>query len=112
MDNLRLIQTMSAGVDALDFKLVREKTTVCGNVGAFSDQISEHVFGMILCLARNMLVHNDELKRSIFNQSGGTFLRGKTIAILGTGGIGQAVARLAKAHGMKTLGINSSGKSV
>lgn len=112
MKNLRLIQTTSAGVDALDFELIPKNILVCGNVGAFSEQIAEHVFGMMICLARNLVLHEEELKNSVFNQSQGIFLKGKTIGIIGTGGIGQAVARLAKAFGMTTLGVNSSGRNV
>jgi len=111
MKNLRLVQTLSAGVDTIDFEKIPREILVCGNVGAFSEQIAEHVFGMILCLARNIVLREEDLKRSVFNQSQGIFLKGKTIGIIGTGGIGQAVARLAKAFGMVTLGINSSGRN-
>jgi phosphoglycerate dehydrogenase-like enzyme len=112
MSKLRLIQTLSAGIDSIEFEHIPREVLVCGNVGAFSDPISEHVFGMILCLAKNLIGRDESLRRSIFDQSHGIFLKGKTIGIIGTGGIGQAVARLAKAYGMVTLGVNSSGKNV
>jgi phosphoglycerate dehydrogenase-like enzyme len=112
MTNLHLVQTLSAGVDAIDFKVIPREVLVCGNVGAFSEQIAEHVFGMILCLARNIVLREEELRRSVFDQSQGIFLKGKTVGIIGTGGIGQAVARLAKAFGMSATGINSSGRNV
>jgi phosphoglycerate dehydrogenase-like enzyme len=112
MPNLRLVQTMSAGVDSIDFNGIPEQVIVCGNVGAYSEQIAEHAFGMIICLARNLVVRNEQLRKGIFDHSvDGIFLSGKTIGIIGTGGIGQSVAKLAKAFGMKTMGINSSGKS-
>jgi phosphoglycerate dehydrogenase-like enzyme len=112
MTKLHLVQTLSAGVDAIDFKVIPREVLVCGNVGAFSEQIAEHVFGMILCLARNIVLREEELRRSVFDQSQGIFLKGKTVGIIGTGGIGQAVARLAKAFGMGATGINSSGRNV
>jgi len=111
MNNLRLVQTFSAGIDALDFETIPKDVIVCGNVGAFAEPIAEHVFGMIECLAKNLVVRDAELKRSIFDQSSGMFLKGKTIGVVGTGGIGKAVARLAKAYGMTTLGVNSSGRT-
>jgi len=112
MTNLRFVQTLSAGIDAINFEVIPREVLVCGNVGAFSEQIAEHVFGMILCLARNIVLREEQLRRSVFDQSQGIFLKGKTIGIIGTGGIGQAVARLAKAFGMVTTGINSSGRNV
>jgi phosphoglycerate dehydrogenase-like enzyme len=113
MPNLKLIQTMSAGVDHLDFQMVPERVTVCGNVGAYSDAIAEHVFGMVLCLGKNLMGFNKELSQGIFNhRTISVFLKGKTMGILGTGGIGESVARLAKVFGMRTMGINSSGHTV
>jgi phosphoglycerate dehydrogenase-like enzyme len=113
MKRLKFIQTLWAGVDSLNFADVPDHVLVCGNVGGFSEPIAEHVFGMILSLARNLLKHDRELTEGYFDRSEkGIFLKGKNICILGTGGIGQAVARLAKAFGMTTLGINTTGKSV
>ena len=96
MKNLRLVQTLSAGVDVIDFEVIPREVLVCGNVGAFSEQIAEHVFGMILCLARNIILREEELRKSVFDQGQGIFLKGKTIGIIGTGGIGQAVGSTCK----------------
>ncbi len=112
MKRLKFIQTLWAGVDSLNFHDVPDHILVCGNVGGFSEPIAEHVFGMILSLARNLRKHDQELREGYFNRSEkGIFLKGKKICVLGTGGIGQAVARLAKAFEMTTLGINTTGKS-
>jgi len=111
MTNLKLLQSTSAGLDHIDFGSLAPAVTVCANSGPYSDPIAEHVFAMILCLAKNLIEHNQKLKNGVFEKSPlGVFLKGKTIGIIGAGGIGQAVARLAKSFGMKTLGINSSGK--
>lgn len=110
MKNLKLIQTLWAGVDSVNFELIPDGVTICGNVGGFSEPIAEHVFGLIICLARNLLIHDRDLKQGNFDRSKmGIFLKGKKICVLGTGGIGQAVAKLAQAFGMITLGINTSG---
>lgn len=112
MSKLRLIQITSAGVDSIDFERIPPEVIVCGNVGAYAEQIAEHVFGMILCLAKDLIFRNEQLRNSIYDRQRTLFLKGRTIGILGTGGIGKAVARLAKAFGMVTLGINSSGIEV
>ena len=51
---LKLIQGTRAGVDAIDFEKIPPKVIVCGNVGAYGDQIAEHVLGMIIYFARNL----------------------------------------------------------
>ena len=51
---LKLIQSTRAGVDALDFGKIPSSVIVCGNVGAYGEQIAEYVFGMILYFARNL----------------------------------------------------------
>jgi phosphoglycerate dehydrogenase-like enzyme len=111
MKRLKFIQTLWAGVDFMNFDIIPEGITVCGNVGGFSEPIAEHVFGMIISLARNLLDHDRDLRQSLFDRSKmGIFLKGKKMCILGTGGIGQAVARIAKAFGMVTLGVNTDGR--
>jgi phosphoglycerate dehydrogenase-like enzyme len=110
MKNLRLIQSFSAGVDHLDFGIIPPDITVCANAGAFADPIAEFVLGAVISLGRNLEQHDKELRNGMFVQSPpGMFLKGKTIGVIGTGGIGQSVARIAKALGMVTFGVNTSG---
>lgn len=109
--NLRLIQTISAGLDHIDFELLRPGVIVCGNVGAYSEPIAEHVFGMILVHAKHLFLQQMKLKAGSFDhRTDSMFLNGKKLGILGAGGIGGAVARLGKCLGMTTIGINTSGK--
>jgi phosphoglycerate dehydrogenase-like enzyme len=113
MSGLKLFQSYSAGVEHFDFNIIPEKVVVCGNVGAFAEQMAEHVFASILYFAKNLQYHHQNLQRGKFNQvPKSLFLNGKTIGIVGTGGIGKSVAKLAKCYGMKTIGINSKGKDV
>jgi len=110
--NLKLIQSTRAGVDAINFEEIPSGILVCGNVGAYGEQIAEHVFGMILYFARNIGLSNQLLAKGIWEIPESIFLKGKTILVLGAGGIGEPVAKLATSFGMKTLGVNTSGKSV
>ncbi len=111
MPGLRMIQNFSAGVEHVNFKLLPENVIVCGNVGVYSEAIAEHVFGMILYVAKDFKINHERLARGEFQRTPTIFLRGKTIGILGTGGIGQAVARIAKSFGIRTIGMNRSGVS-
>ena len=111
MPKLKLIQSTRAGVDSVDFDNIPNNITVCGNIGAYSDQIAEHAFGMILYFARNIGISLQNLKNGVWEiPKTSIFLKGKTIGVVGAGGIGQACARLAKCFEMRTLGVNTSGK--
>jgi len=111
--SLKLIQSTRAGVDVLDFEKIPANVIICGNVGAYGDQIAEHVIGMILYFARNLGNSYTKLKQGIWEiPSNSLYLKGKDLLVLGTGGIGDSVARLAKCFGMKTLGTNTSGRPV
>ena len=113
LPNLKVLQSMSAGVDFIDFSAIPPRVVVCSNAGAFGEPIAEHVFAMILYFGRN-LVRNHDLVRggTLDHPADGMFLRGKTIGIVGTGGIGHSVARVAKGFKMRTVGINTSGRPV
>jgi len=110
--NLKLIQSTRAGVDVIKFEEIPSGVLVCGNVGAYGEQIAEHVFGMILYFARNIGSSTKLLSQGIWQVPESIFLKGKTILVLGAGGIGEPVAKLATSFGMRTLGVNTSGKSV
>ena len=110
LPNLKVLQSMSAGVDFIDFSAIPADVVVSSNGGAFGEPIAEHVFAMTLYFGRN-LVRNHELVRggTLGHPEDGLFLSRKTIGIIGTGGIGKSVARAAKGFGMRTLGITFPG---
>nr|MDG6922851.1 hypothetical protein [Nitrososphaerota archaeon] len=110
MQMLKLIQSIRAGVDALDFGNIPPKVIVCGNVGAYSESMAEFAMGMILYLAKDLGNRNSKLRLGIPDYENSILLRGKRIGIIGAGGIGQAIARIAKCFGMTTIGVNTSGK--
>ena len=110
--NLKLIQSTRAGIDVVQFDAIPMEVTVCGNIGAYSEQIAEHVFGMILYLARNIGASTQALARGSWVIPHSMFLKGKNILVLGAGGIGEAVGKLASCYGMHTVGVNTTGKAV
>jgi len=111
MKNLKYVFCIFAGVDHIDNKLF-PNAQIISNSGGYSIPISEHVFGMILALAKKLIVNHSKLKKGIFEQSiKSTLLYNKVCGIIGFGGIGKAVGKLAKAFGMKVYAINSSGRT-
>jgi len=112
--NLKLFQTLSAGVDQFDLSVVPEKAIICSNVGAYAGPMAESVFAFILSFAKNLPSLQEELRQGDFPRwtKRGMFLKGKTLGVIGAGGIGKATARLARAFGMKVLGIASRQRDI
>jgi phosphoglycerate dehydrogenase-like enzyme len=111
--NLKVLQSMSAGVDFINISSIPKNVVLCSNAGAYKEPIAEHVFAMILFFAKHLDRNHQRLKKGIFdNSADATFLAGKTIGVIGAGGIGSSVARVAKALNMRTIGLNTSGRRV
>ncbi|MEM3672898.1 MAG: phosphoserine phosphatase SerB [Candidatus Bathyarchaeia archaeon] len=104
--NLKVIARAGAGVDNVDVAYAEEKgiKVICAS-DAVANSVAELTIGLILSLARQIPRADHEIKRGnwIKNEVEGWELRGKTLGIVGFGRVGQRVAQLAKAFGMKIL---------
>lgn len=107
---LRWLQTAGAGVDGvLNQALIERGVLITNNSGVHAPNIAEHVLAMMLAFARRLpflirgqIVHewrDDTGRQGVFE------LDGQTLLVVGTGDIGQALARRAAALGMTVLGI-------
>lgn len=103
MKELKMVQTLSAGVDALDFSSLPAGVQVFSNAGAFTDVVAEHAWGLLLGIAKG--IHQRGVKVPP------RALRGKILLVVGAGAIGTEVARLSKSIGMKTIGVSRSFKA-
>ncbi|MED3648387.1 D-2-hydroxyacid dehydrogenase [Halalkalibacterium halodurans] len=111
---LKWIMVISAGVEQLPFQAIKEKGIIVTNAkGIHAIPMAEYTLSMMLQVARNA-------KRLISLEQEQTWdrrvpmieLNGQTVGVLGAGAIGQEIARLAKAFRMKTIGMNSTGRTV
>ena len=100
MKMLEMIQSLSAGVDALPLSEIPLGVKICSNAGAYTKPVAEHAWGLLLGLAKGMHLRN--------HRATPRMLRGKTLLVVGAGGIGSEVARLSKSLEMKTLGVSRS----
>ncbi len=112
LSNVRFIQLLSAGADHIDFAALPQQATVAGNVGAYADPMAEHVLAMALALAKRLPQNQARMAEGIFDHLAETLrLRGRTVGILGYGGIGKACARLFRPFGTRIYAINTSGRA-
>ncbi|HYZ63664.1 MAG TPA: NAD(P)-dependent oxidoreductase [Acetobacteraceae bacterium] len=70
--------------------------------------VAEHTIALALAAAREVARMDREVRAGLWRQIGGIQLLGKTLGIVGLGGIGKEVARLAQGLGMRVLAWNRS----
>ncbi|MDO3408568.1 D-2-hydroxyacid dehydrogenase [Saccharibacillus sp. CPCC 101409] len=111
-DNLKWIQAWSAGVDYFPMDRLKEKNvrlTTAGGVHAIP--ISEHIFAVLLSMTRSLHANIRSQAQGVWQKDGNYGeIAGRTMAIVGTGHIGRQTAKIAKAFGMRTIGVRHSGR--
>jgi phosphoglycerate dehydrogenase-like enzyme len=110
---LRWLQVMGAGVDwALVPNLPRE-VVVTRVPGVFGPWMVEYVLGWCLWITQRIATYLAAQRRHEWIQHVlPDRLHGQTMAIVGLGDIGRAVARAARGLGMRVLGVTRSGAPV
>jgi len=109
---LRLVQLLSAGVDAVDFSAVPDRLVLASNAGAYAGAMSEHVLAMTLALAKRLPQRHAALAAGRYDKWEPLLtLDGAICAILGFGGIGTATARLMTAFGARIHAVNRTGRT-
>lgn len=107
-NDLKWIQTMTAGADGFPLKKLENKgiilTTVHGNLHAIP--ISEHVLGMMLIISRKFNLFFEQKRKHEWKEIEGEELNGKAVGILGLGNVGIEIARKCKEFGMVVLGMD------
>lgn len=81
---------------------------VASNAGAYSVEVGEHAWGLLLAAAKRVVEHRSRVEGGAKTLGefagearGIVVLRGKTLGIVGYGGIGGSVVPYAKAFGMR-----------
>jgi phosphoglycerate dehydrogenase-like enzyme len=105
MPNLRWAQSLTAGVEgwlALP-DLPHGLTLTCAR-GTHRESMPENILGALIHITKPYAASVEDQKQSLWRDRIATPLNGKTLGILGLGAIGQEVARLAIALGMRVVG--------
>ncbi|MEK6934989.1 MAG: NAD(P)-dependent oxidoreductase [Nanoarchaeota archaeon] len=109
LPNLKLIATMSTGLDHIDLQECKKRKIKVMNVPVYGENtVAEHTFGLILALSKKICDAHDKTRRNDFSLKNleGFDLKGKTIGIIGVGHIGSHVAKIAHGFEMKILGVS------
>lgn len=106
---LRWVQATSAGVDRYMSNAAlwgNEEIVLTNMQGMHGPTIADHVFGMLLVLTRDLRIHAQDARRGEWNRGGSEVfqpvaLEGRTLLVVGLGGIGREVAKRGKGFGME-----------
>lgn len=119
MTRLRFIQSILAGVNHIPFANLASSVTVCSNAGAYSDEVAEYAWGLLLSAAKRIVeLHvslREEkwtLRRTLDKGTEVSILRDKVLGILGFGGIGTEVARIARGFRMHVYAFSRKSRRV
>lgn len=109
---LRFIQSISAGTDQFDRDKLREHgIRLASAQGVNLRAVAEHAMALMLALTRKLPEARDNQARHVWRgmiaepTQREDELSGKTLLIIGLGGIGSRLAQLAKAFGLRVIGI-------
>lgn len=103
---LRVIGRAGVGLDNIDVEAAEKRgVTVLNTPEAPAEAVAELTVGLIISLARGIPLADRTMKegRWIKRELMGWQLRGKTLGVVGLGNVGERVARIAKAFGMRIL---------
>ncbi len=111
--DLRWIQLVSAGVDHIrDLPVWESSITITAAQGLHTVPMAEHCMALLLALTRQVpqLVQAQHDHEWLHNDRDFRMgeLRGKTMGIVGWGKIGDGIAHLARAFGMRVIGTRWS----
>ena len=105
---LRWVQSTWAGIDAIAH-FASEKLEITPLKGVFGPAMTEYVMGWLLAIERNVI---SRASHTQWTPSLEPRITEKRMGIMGTGGIGTAIALAAKAFGLEVIGLNSDGRAV
>lgn len=112
LPGLKMISIPATGYDAFDIDACAEQGIVVSNVRGYAgDTVPEHTFALILALRRGLIGFRQDVIDGRWQEADQFCffshpihdLRGSTLGIFGEGALGQGVARLGQAFGMRTL---------
>ena len=108
---LKVIVFLGTGAASyVDLAAAAELGIKVRNYKGYGDRsVAEHALALIFAGARRIAAMDAAVRRGTFEPLDGFELLGKTLGIIGTGGIGSELARMAAALGLRVLAWSRSG---
>ncbi len=112
LPNLKMVACAATGTDNVDIEWCRSHGVVVSNIRGYAvHTVPEHVFALILTLRRKLPDYRRDVQAGRWQQAPMFCffdypigdLHGATLGIFGRGSLGEGVARLAEAFGMRVL---------
>ena len=120
LPKLRLVCVAATGVNNIDLQACQKKGVAVYNVKGYStDSVAQSVFTSLFYFLSNISFFDKYVKDGSYSKSPiftcmdkeYSEVCGKTLGIIGFGEIGQKVAKIAKAFGIKVVYYSTSGKN-
>ena len=121
LPRLKLVAVAATGVDHVDLDAARRLGIGVCNVRDYATHsVPEHVFAVLLALRRNLIAYAAAAKNGTWSRAENFCLLnwsiedlvGSTLGIVGSGTLGQTVAKLGAAFGMRVLLAEQRGASL
>ncbi len=109
---LKYVGILATGWNTIDLAAARKRGLVVCNVPGYStDSVAQHAFALLLELTNQVALHSADVRRGGWSRNPDYCywlapqieLAGLTLGVVGFGQIGQAVARIGQAFGMRVL---------
>ena len=109
--HLRSIVFLGTGVSTyIDMSAAARRGIHVRGVRHYADRtVAEHAFALLLSAARDIARMDRDIRSGRWSASEGLELAGRTLGVVGVGGVGSEMARIAAAVGMRVLAWNRSG---
>ncbi len=120
LDSLKFVSVMATGVNTVDLQTSSQMGVIVSNVKDYSTlSVAQHTLALILELTNRVGHHSRETGRGAWSKANDWSywdyplieLNNKTLGIIGLGNIGQQVASLGKAFGMKVITTERSARN-
>ncbi|MGO3132251.1 MAG: D-2-hydroxyacid dehydrogenase [Alcaligenes sp.] len=118
---LKMIALAATGSDNIDLDAARDRQIVVSNIRDYAVRsVPEHVFALIFALRRNICAYRQSVQDGRWQEAQQFCyfdypirdLAGSTLGLIGSGSLGQAVATMGRALGMKVIFAQRRGQTI
>ena len=121
LPDLKMIAISATGTNNVDLNACRGRGIVVSNIRGYAEHtVPEHVMALLLALSRNLVAWRETLQADGWQRAEQFCLfdhpirdlHGATLGLIGSGTLGNGVALLAEAFGMRVLRADRKGAAV